>query len=307
MRACLIILGWVMGGFLSPAFAADLVITAGVEDNFALPADPAIPSPALLALGFTFQNFDLTAGVNGGLPDRQVAHTFTGLPTNITAATLELRVRAGNVTGVGNDGVLISFVDTETVLYCGGDVAWARSFAPIEGVGCFPVPDATGLVGSWSGGQVATIVLDLGALPLAGGGTLDLIPQIRDLGFVDVNVSDETACDFVRLSIDTSLATSVLPRDAVSAAVLHRPVPNPFHPATTFRVELAEPSRIVFAIYDATGRRVRTLIAGVRPRGVSEVVWNGADDRGAPAAPGVYFGTLRVGSRRLTTKVVLFK
>lgn len=104
---------------------------------------------------------------------------------------------------------------------------------------------------AWSGGQVATIVLDLGALPLPGGGTLDLIPQINSQGFIDVNVADETACDFMGLSIDTTMTTSVPPR--AGAAILHRPVPNPFNPVTTFRFEIVESAYVVLAIYDTAG------------------------------------------------------
>jgi hypothetical protein len=307
VRKRLVLLSCLAWFLAEPAPAADFVVTAGVEDNFALPSDPASPSAAFLALALTFQNFDLTAGVNGGLADRQVAHTFAGLPTNIVTATLELKVRAGTDPGVSTDGVLISFVDAETVLYCGDDVVWARSFGPTAAGGCFPVADATGLVGSWSHNQQATLILDLGALPLAGGGTLDLIPQINSLGFIDVNVSDETACDFMRLSIDTTTATSVPSRPTPSQAVLHQPVPNPFNPVTTFRYELVEPADVVFAIYDTAGRRVRTLVDGMRPRGTSEVRWDGTDDRGARVASGLYFGSLRFGSQHLATKAVLLK
>ena len=306
MRDRFLLLAFLMCGFVSAAFGSQIVITAGVVDEFAAPADPASPSAALLALGMLYQNFDLSAGINGGFADRQVAHTFTGLPANITGATLQLRVRAGNNAGVNSDGVLISFVDEETVLYCGGDVVWARSFAPTAGGGCFPVPDATGLVGSWNGGQTATIVLNLGALPNPGGGTTDLIAQMSDRGFIDVNVSDETACDFMRLSIDTTVTTPVMPT-VPAAAVLHQPTPNPFNPTTTFRFELAAATHAELVIYDATGRRVRTLVAGVRPSGMTETIWNGSDDRGMPVASGLYLGSLRVGSQRLTTKAVLLK
>ncbi|HXV13136.1 MAG TPA: FlgD immunoglobulin-like domain containing protein [Candidatus Krumholzibacteria bacterium] len=300
-----LLLSFVIASTAPPGFAADIVITAGVDDNFALPADPASPSAALLALPMTFQNFDLIAGVNG-LADRNVAHTFTGLPANIQGASLELRVRAGNDAGVNTDGLLISFVDELTTVYCGGAVVYARTFGPFAGGGCFPTADATGLVGSWAVGQTATILLDLSDLPLAGGGGVSVIPEMNSRGFIDVNVSDETGCDFMRLSIDTTQATSVPPR-AASVAVLHRPVPNPFNPTTTFRFELVESAQVEFAIYDTAGRRVRTLVAGERPRGTSEVQWDGRDDRGVPAASGVYLGSLRVGPHRLTTKAVLLK
>jgi hypothetical protein len=289
-----------------PSLAAEVVITAGQVDNFAPPADPASPSGALKALPLSFQNFDLIAGVNG-LSDRQVAHTFAGLPPGIDGAILQLRVRAGNDAGVNTDGLLISFVDSTTTDYC-SDVVWGRPFAPYVGSGCYPAPDPAGLVGAWNPGDSVTIVLDLAALPLAGGGTLNLIPQLNISGFIDVNVSDETGCDFMRLSIDSTTVTSVHPPASTSKlAILHQPVPNPFNPVTTLRFELTQSAEVGFSIYDTSGRLVRSLVAGVRPRGMHGVVWDGRNDRGVPMASGLYFATLRVQSDRLTTKVVLLK
>jgi hypothetical protein len=288
------------------SLAAEVVITAGQVDNFALPADPAFPSAALQALPLNFQNFDLIAGVNG-LPDRQVAHTFAGLPPGIDGAILQLRVRAGNDAGVNTDGLFISLIDSTATDYC-SEVVWGRPFAPYVGPGCYPAPDPVGLIGSWSPGDSVTIVLDLAALPLAGGGTLNLIPQLNSSGFIDVNVSDETGCDFMRLSIDSTTVTAVnSPAGASRMATLYRPVPNPFNPVTTFRFELAQSVEVSFSIYDTSGRLVRKLVAGVRPRGMHDVDWDGTDDRGVPMASGLYFATLRVQSDRLTTKVVLLK
>jgi hypothetical protein len=290
-----------------PALAAEVVLTAGQVDSFVLPADPASPSAVLLTLGLNFQNFDLVAGFNGGLPDRQVAHTFANLPPGIDAATLQLRIRAGNDAGVDTDGLLISFVDATTTVYC-DDVAWGRPFAPYTAAGCFPEPDPAGLVGSWSAGDTVTLVLDLSALPLAGGGTLNLLPQINSAGFIDVNVSDETGCDFMRLSIDTTMTTSVDgPVGVPELAVLHRPLPNPFGASTAFRFELSRSAEVTFSVFDVAGRRVRVLAEGVRPGGLNEIVWDGKDDHGTRVSSGIYFGTLRAGSRQLATKAVLLR
>jgi hypothetical protein len=56
-------------------------------------------------------------------------------------------------------------------------------------------------LGSWSQEEEAFLTLDLAALPLVGGGTLNLLPQLDAEGFLDVVVTDATAADFMRLNI----------------------------------------------------------------------------------------------------------
>jgi hypothetical protein len=285
--------------------AAELVITAGRVDNFALPADAATPSAALMTLGLNFQNFDLLAGVNGS-PDRQVAHTFAALPPGIDTAFLQLRVRAGNDGGVTTDGILISFVDATTTVYCDA-IEWGRPFAPLASPGCFPEADPVGLVGHWNPGDSLTVTFDLSALPLASGGTMSLIPQLNSRGYIDVNVSDETGCDFMRLSIDTTTVTAVRSSTPRASARLHEALPNPFNHSTTFRFDLTGSQPVDFSIYDVSGGRVRNLVDDVMSSGPHSVLWDGKDDRGVHVASGVYLGSLRVRSQLLTTKVVLIR
>jgi hypothetical protein len=52
---------------------------------------------------------------------------------------------------------------------------------------------------------------------------------------------------------------------------------------------------------------VRTLVDGFVPAGDHEATWDGLDDRGAPAASGVYFYRLRVGDAIETRRMVLVK
>ncbi len=56
------------------------------------------------------------------------------------------------------------------------------------------------------------------------------------------------------------------------------------------------------SIQDVTGRTIRTLAASA---GEAGVLWDGRDDRGVQAAPGVYLVTLRSADQRATTRVVL--
>ncbi|MFH1755370.1 MAG: alpha amylase C-terminal domain-containing protein, partial [Candidatus Latescibacterota bacterium] len=83
--------------------------------------------------------------------------------------------------------------------------------------------------------------------------------------------------------------------------------PNPFNPTTTIRFSLAESQHATIRIYDVSGRLVRTLINGVRPRGLQEVKWDSRNDQGVGVSSGVYFYRLIVPGYSKTKKMVLIK
>lgn len=65
--------------------------------------------------------------------------------------------------------------------------------------------------------------------------------------------------------------------------------PNPFRGRTTISYALPSAGSAELAVFDAQGRRVRTLVSGERPAGPTSVVWDGTRDDGSGAGPGVYF------------------
>jgi hypothetical protein len=83
--------------------------------------------------------------------------------------------------------------------------------------------------------------------------------------------------------------------------------PNPFNPTTTIPFVLSARERVTLEIYDAGGRRIRTLVDEVRGHGAHEATWDGRDDQGVPMGSGVYFYQLRAGKRAESNKMVLVK
>ncbi len=84
--------------------------------------------------------------------------------------------------------------------------------------------------------------------------------------------------------------------------------PNPFNPTTTIEYSLARTSHVELAIFDVTGRRIRTLVNGVqRPGEVAPQVWDGTNDGGVAVASGVYFYRLSTAEFTRTRKMVLLK
>jgi hypothetical protein len=72
--------------------------------------------------------------------------------------------------------------------------------------------------------------------------------------------------------------------------------PNPFNPSTTISFSVSTPGAAILAVYDATGRRVRTLLSGEVNAGNHAVLWDGKDEHGSPVGSGAYFYRLNIGS-----------
>ncbi|HMB69667.1 MAG TPA: FG-GAP-like repeat-containing protein [bacterium] len=85
---------------------------------------------------------------------------------------------------------------------------------------------------------------------------------------------------------------------AASAISILGAAPNPFRTGTTLRFALPVAGPVTVRVFDAAGRRVRTLADGARGRGEHAVTWNGRDDRGRPVASGVYWYEVRSGAAR---------
>ena len=60
-------------------------------------------------------------------------------------------------------------------------------------------------------------------------------------------------------------------------------------------------------VYDASGRRVRTLLDGPLEAGDHRIAWTGMTDNGASARPGVYFLRLVTGKHTATKKILLIR
>ena len=66
--------------------------------------------------------------------------------------------------------------------------------------------------------------------------------------------------------------------------------PNPFNSRVVIPLLLPKdgPGRLTVEMYDVAGQRVRRLYSGVLAPGSHELIWDGRDDAGRPAASGAY-------------------
>ena len=60
-------------------------------------------------------------------------------------------------------------------------------------------------------------------------------------------------------------------------------------------------------IFNLLGEKVRTLINGVREKGLHQVQWDGKNDSGQQVSSGVYYYLLETKSFRQMKKMILLK
>jgi len=116
-----------------------------------------------------------------------------------------------------------------------------------------------------------------------------------------------TALDTLRVTLQAFVQSETsVPDGAELAFSVGRCAPNPFTGGTSLAITLPSETDVTVAVYDAAGRRVRSLASGAFGRGVHEVVWDGRDHAGQPVAAGVYFCRVKAGeTEHLRTAVML--
>ncbi len=83
--------------------------------------------------------------------------------------------------------------------------------------------------------------------------------------------------------------------------------PNPFNPSTQISFALPKKGRVELAIYNVQGAKVRTLVSGIREPGNRIVTWDGADQSGRQAPPGLYLCRIQGEGYQKTIKMLILK
>ena len=94
---------------------------------------------------------------------------------------------------------------------------------------------------------------------------------------------------------------------AVTKTQLSGNAPNPFSEQTTVEFTLAEQRRVSVAVYDMMGRKVATLVDGVRSAGTHAIGWGGQADSGKNLASGVYLLRMKAGNQSSTQRVTIVR
>ena len=80
---------------------------------------------------------------------------------------------------------------------------------------------------------------------------------------------------------------------------------NPTRGEVRLRLELLDAALLDAEVVDVSGRRVSSLCSHAAfAEGPHSLAWNGADERGYPAPPGLYFVRVQAGATALVARVV---
>jgi len=96
-------------------------------------------------------------------------------------------------------------------------------------------------------------------------------------------------------------------QSAIDGFELYQNYPNPFNPQTTIRFYLPQASEVELAIYDALGKRIKTLLNEVVTAGEHQQIWNGKVESGEQAGSGIYFYRLKSGKKILSRQMALLQ
>jgi hypothetical protein len=101
-----------------------------------------------------------------------------------------------------------------------------------------------------------------------------------------------------------------VPTDPAVVPVLSQNAPNPFRTSTTIELSLPESidgEAVALRIFDAQGRRVRTLASGPMSAGTHALTWDGRDDRGIALPVGSYWYRLRTAESTVSRRLLLVR
>ncbi|MBD3222114.1 hypothetical protein GF314_12830, partial [bacterium] len=155
---------------------------------------------------------------------------------------------------------------------------------------------------AWSEVALASVDADsfVGAIPAQpAGAEVEYQLVARDLSGRLARLPRGDGSAVFAFTADAALSAPVRP-----SALALTAAPNPFNPRTELRLTVPAASRCRLEIVDLRGRRIRTLVDGVAPRG-GRVAWDGADHAGRAQPSGVYLAVLEVEGRRTSLRLVL--
>lgn len=144
---------------------------------------------------------------------------------------------------------------------------------------------------------------DFNPSPSVGPG-LDLADDQR--AFLNVDIQDPAGASYEAVLWLYTREQSAAGDDALPFGPRLLPnYPNPFSGQTRLEVQLDHGGPVDLAVFDAGGRRVRSLFGGVKSAGRHTLIWDGRDARGVQVPQGVYLIRLRTDGGSSLQKSIL--
>jgi hypothetical protein len=165
------------------------------------------------------------------------------------------------------------------------------------------VPDTLGTAVAFAAPYPDTITLVL-PFTIAGAWAAENIALVA---FLQEEASREIEQGAEFLFQDEIVSVGSDGAGAGSVLALGAARPNPFASATRVALSLGRAARVSASVHDASGRRIRTLVDDFVAAGERALSWDGRDESGRDAAPGVYFLRVETGGAAHTRRLTLLR
>ena len=147
-------------------------------------------------------------------------------------------------------------------------------------------------------------------LTLGGSGTVaELTFEVRGGADPEISLEDVTLRNVANKDLRPTTSTIDLPlvsTDVIPTNVFLRANrPNPFAGMTHMDFGLPQAAPVKLAVYDVSGRLVRTLINGELSAGEHSVQWDRTQADGTPVPGGLYFYRLETPTQVMTRKMIV--
>ncbi|MBD3160598.1 MAG: S8 family serine peptidase [Candidatus Eisenbacteria bacterium] len=202
--------------------------------------------------------------VAAGTPQGRVAEYFTNYGSRMDVHAWGSQIVTTGYGDLHNDGTL--------------QTRYTQQFGGTSGAS----PMVTGSVACLQGIAKQNVSLTLSPIQLR------TILHDTGIDHLDPNKEIGPRPDLAAAS-EAVLAFNAIEEPDRPAAAALTGAPNPFRDRARIRFSVPAAGDVRLAVYDATGRRIRTLIDGAVAAGPNQFTWDGRDDTGRPLGSGVYF------------------
>jgi hypothetical protein len=97
--------------------------------------------------------------------------------------------------------------------------------------------------------------------------------------------------------------TSLIPQ----IVKLYQAYPNPFNPVTNISFHLDKPTTISLAVYDISGKLIKTIFNNQKFSGYTTIQWNGTDKFQNEVSSGIYIYALKSSEFNISKKMILIR
>ena len=258
---------------------------------------PMLPSDVLFKLG----------NYNGTNEFTFVKENIPGGPHEII---LQWNVDAGGTASMGDRNITLTAFPEQSVIVDvpnGGEL-WEAGTPHIIVWRTEGIENDVRITYSTDGGTVFMPIVDFA--PNTGTFMWDVPNTPSPTCIVQVaDAFDHTPIDESDAPFTISMATGLLQNESsqITNFYLYQNYPDPFNPTTTIAYDLPHATNVQLNIYDALGRKIKTLVNNYQTAGHNSVTWDATNHLGEKVTTGLYFCRMQADDYVHVIKLLLTK